>query len=322
MLGWLLGRRLGEMDRGPARVVEVYDGDTCTCARPFGNPFRVRLRGIDAPELRDEYGETARQQLVTLILDRRVVLEPIERDGSGRVVCRVLVDGTDVSVAMLEAGHAFHFRRFDDSPVYQRAEESARRRRLGLWAMPWAEQRRLDYQIVDDDELVVEKRGEPGCLASLLRLVLVGSVAAFLIRGCVGGVPPVQVVPRNEQPQPAVLPQPQPIPPPPVAADPVEKAMDAEPAPLPVKPDRPAALPEAIDPVDAARWRTWTSADGRFTVRAKFMHAENGRMTLRREDGKQMVVDLEKLSADDIDFVRNQKWLRAGRTPKSRVKDK
>jgi len=188
--------------------------------------------------------------------------------------------------------------------------------------MPWAEQRRLDYQIVDDDEPVVEKRGEPRCLASLLRLVLVGSVAAFLIRGCVGGVPPVQVVPRNEQPQPAVLPQPQPIPPPPVAADPVEKAMDADPAPLLVKPDRPAALPEAIDPVDAARWRTWTSADGRFTVRAKFMHAENGRMTLRREDGKQMVVDLEKLSADDIDFVRNQKWLRAGRTPKSRVKDK
>jgi endonuclease YncB( thermonuclease family) len=316
MLGRLFGRRLGEMDRGPATVVAVYDGDTCTCTRPSGKPIQVRLRGIDAPELRDHYGEAARYQLAMLIHDRRVILEPIERDRYGRVVCRVVLDGKDVSVAMLEAGHAFHFQRYDDSPEYRKAEERARRRRLGLWAMPWAEERRLDYQTGGDDGAVVAKRSAPGCVSSVIALVLVGGGAVFLVRGCVGGAPPAPVVPRGGEERPAVPPQPQAVPPPPVAADPIAEPAPPEPAPPPIEPDQEPAPPESADPVDAARWRTWTSADGRFTVRAKFVQATNGRMTLQREDGKRIVVELEKLSPDDIDFVRNQKWLRAGRTPK------
>jgi len=322
MFGWLSGLGLGDLDRGPATVVAVYDGDTCTCTRPFGKPFQVRLHGIDAPELRDAYGETARYMLATLIHNRRVILVPSEYDRYRRVVARVLLDGVDISVAMLRAGHAFHFLRYDSSPELAKAEATARRRRLGLWGMPWAEARRLEYE----RSAAMSRSGSSaseteGCLMNCLGLVVIAVAVAVAMRSCSASAPRVPVVAPEAEP---------PVVPAPPQAD---QVAPVRPSPERRLPEQPAERPEAVarpvqqppervrppapvDPVDAARWRTWTSADGRFNLRAKFVQATNGRMTLLREDGKRIVVDLERLCEDDVDFVRKQKWLQAGRKPR------
>lgn len=49
--------------------------------------------------------------------------------------------------------------------------------------------------------------------------------------------------------------------------------------------------------------RTWTDSTGRFTLLAKFVSLKDGQVTLTREDGSQMTIELEKLSEDDQEYV-------------------
>jgi hypothetical protein len=97
------------------------------------------------------------------------------------------------------------------------------------------------------------------------------------------------------------------------------------PVALPAVVDRPKAVevPPDIDPpspaelvkrrIDAAKWRTWKSDNGKFTLYAKFVTVINGHMTLEKEDGSRTNVELERLCEDDIKFVRRQEWKKAGK---------
>ena len=74
-----------------ARVVDVYDGDTCRVDIDLGfNTFlrreKIRLSGINAPELRGkerEAGLKSRDYLRELILDKDIYLET-EKDRKGK----------------------------------------------------------------------------------------------------------------------------------------------------------------------------------------------------------------------------------------------
>jgi endonuclease YncB( thermonuclease family) len=63
-----------------AKVIEIYDGDTCTIAMWIGfqrYSFKLRLYGIDTPELRTknaaekEAGYKAKEYLCSLILGKK-----------------------------------------------------------------------------------------------------------------------------------------------------------------------------------------------------------------------------------------------------------
>ncbi len=101
-----------------ADVLRVIDGDTFE-ARVHVWPgiditTRIRLRGIDAPELkarcRDEglKAEAARDELQSILSQGNVFVVRISPDKyGGRVVADAAARGTaDVSAAMLERGHA------------------------------------------------------------------------------------------------------------------------------------------------------------------------------------------------------------------------
>ena len=59
---------------------------------------------------------------------------------------------------------------------------------------------------------------------------------------------------------------------------------------------------------EAARWRTWTSADGKYSVYAKFVKSAMGTMTLEKEDGSTAEVQLDRLCKEDQEFVRKRPW--------------
>jgi thiol-disulfide isomerase/thioredoxin len=61
----------------------------------------------------------------------------------------------------------------------------------------------------------------------------------------------------------------------------------------------------------AAEVRTWTSADGKFTVQAEMLSVEDGSVSLRKADGTEINVPLTKLSKADRQFAAG----RASRTP-------
>jgi endonuclease YncB( thermonuclease family) len=150
---WLVGRLSaapGDTVRlGGGGAVRVADGDSLEITRD-GRTHRVRLQGIDAPEMDQTCrvadhpypcGEHARTALDGLIRDGGgVTCEVGEFDSYGRFlgVCRD-ARGRDLNAAMVEAGWALAYRHYTDAYVPQ--EERARKAGRGLWAgtftAPW-----------------------------------------------------------------------------------------------------------------------------------------------------------------------------------------
>jgi endonuclease YncB( thermonuclease family) len=125
--------------------IDVQDGDSFVLRDDLGNRIRVRLSGIDAPEKSQPYADRSRQHLRDLMRDARIRLEPVKLDVFGRTVARVRVlaeDGTsgrDVGLAQIEAGMAWHFKRYrsdqqdQDAMRYAKAQRQAQADDLGLW---------------------------------------------------------------------------------------------------------------------------------------------------------------------------------------------
>jgi len=77
-----------------AHVVEVIDGDT------FKTLNRIRLEGVDAPELNQTGGNEAKQKLESLILDKDITYEEKARDDYARIVAQVWVNSLNINDAM------------------------------------------------------------------------------------------------------------------------------------------------------------------------------------------------------------------------------
>jgi micrococcal nuclease len=116
-----------------ARVIGVGDGDTMTVLSGGKDRIRIRLSGIDAPELGQAFGRRAKEYTSSLVYGRDVAVHPEERDRFGRLVARVFVDGRDVAREIVAAGLAWHSKRFNSDTALAGAEASARKARLGLW---------------------------------------------------------------------------------------------------------------------------------------------------------------------------------------------
>lgn len=67
-LAWAADPPVMPGDRLPAQLVRVVDGDTIV-ALVRGLQVKVRLAGIDAPEMKTEAGKTAKAALVRLLPD-------------------------------------------------------------------------------------------------------------------------------------------------------------------------------------------------------------------------------------------------------------
>lgn len=124
------------------RVLSVYDGDTFSI-RLGGLPDKVRLLGIDAPELHQaRWGIAARARLAHLVMGRDVRLELDEkkpRDAYGRLLAYVYVNDTMVQKDLLLQGLAVA-KSYGKAPrgfeTLDIVMKEARRRKLGIWNDP------------------------------------------------------------------------------------------------------------------------------------------------------------------------------------------
>ncbi len=117
------------------RVVSVHDGDTISVlvAR---RAVKVRLEGIDCPELGQPYGRSARLFTSSRVFGRWVAVEQTTVDRYGRRVGRVFVDGEDLNTAILAAGLAWHYTQYSNDRAMDAAEQAARAAHRGLWSQP------------------------------------------------------------------------------------------------------------------------------------------------------------------------------------------
>lgn len=90
-----------------AIVTRLIDGDSME-VEIDGRDDEVRLLGINAPEGDECYGETARENLATLVgLDSvTLVAAGEDRDGFGRLLRYLYAGDTDVNAEMVARGHA------------------------------------------------------------------------------------------------------------------------------------------------------------------------------------------------------------------------
>jgi serine/threonine protein kinase len=113
----------------------VVDGDDLVIRSKFGH-VRVRLFGIDAPEMDQPYGLAATEFLKKHVLGQRVVVDHAGADRYRRVTGHVFLDGKSISVRLVEEGLAWQDDRFDASKELDKVQSGARAARRGLWADP------------------------------------------------------------------------------------------------------------------------------------------------------------------------------------------
>src|SRR5689334_19882197 len=82
------------------QVIEVNSGDVITILN-LNRPVRVRLLGVDAPEMDQAFGDVAKKHLADLVYDKLVLVEYAGIDGDHSLNGRVLLEGADIGAQNL-----------------------------------------------------------------------------------------------------------------------------------------------------------------------------------------------------------------------------
>ena len=116
------------------KVVGVHDGDTLTLLTNRKKEYKVRLEGIDAPEIGQAFGTASKQALSAMAFGKTATVKVSTTDDYGRKVANVYVGDLWVNLAMVEKGMAWQYVHYSKDPQLRRAEVHARSEHLGLWA--------------------------------------------------------------------------------------------------------------------------------------------------------------------------------------------
>ncbi|KAJ0978337.1 hypothetical protein J5N97_013811 [Dioscorea zingiberensis] len=126
------------------RVINLPNGEEILARK-----YRIRLRGIDAPEGAMPYGKEAKEELVKMVQGKTLKISVYGDDRYGRCVGDIYCNGVYVQEQMLRRGCAWHYAAYDQRPELAKWEAEARKAHRGLWATPnpekpwdWRKERR------------------------------------------------------------------------------------------------------------------------------------------------------------------------------------
>ena len=121
------------------KVVGVSDGDTITVLDANKSEHKVRLMGIDAPEKSQDFGNQSKRALSNYIYQQEVAVEYKKLDKYKRKVGKVIFEGKDICLLMIELGMAWHYKDYEkeqskaDRDLYSQTELKSRNEKRGLW---------------------------------------------------------------------------------------------------------------------------------------------------------------------------------------------
>ena len=128
---------------GEVLVARVVDGDTYIFVNASGNEIRCRMYGIDAPEMKQDFGKKSKENLTKMIEKQTVRVELVDIDRYGRAIVKTFLEGADIGLVMIQSGSAWHYWQYSkDESKYQKAQRIAKSRAMGLWkdkkaVAPW-----------------------------------------------------------------------------------------------------------------------------------------------------------------------------------------
>lgn len=125
------------------KVTAVHDGDSIKVVFPTETVW-VRLYGCDAPEVISNYvsanqpfGTEAGLLLRDTVKGKTVKVETLFRDVYNRMICKVTLDGKDLTEFMVENGYAWWYQEPKMKPeIKERLKtlhNTAKEGKLGLW---------------------------------------------------------------------------------------------------------------------------------------------------------------------------------------------
>lgn len=117
-------------------VVKIVDGDTFDLLTKDKTTLRVRMYGIDCPEKKQDFYQSAKNALAAYIFKKNVQLKITGHDRNRRVIARVYCNGQNINLAMIKNGFAWHFSKYSSDSNFAQAESQARVAKLGLWKKP------------------------------------------------------------------------------------------------------------------------------------------------------------------------------------------
>jgi len=117
-------------------VTRIIDGDTFETE----SGEKVRLIGINAPEISDIFGQEAKLHLANLIDGKTIDLQSDNisknRDRYSRLLRYVFLDNTDINKQMISDGFAFAYLKyhFSKKEEYRQAQLTANKQNKGIWS--------------------------------------------------------------------------------------------------------------------------------------------------------------------------------------------
>ena len=120
-------------------VTKVVDGDTLHVQPAQGGASqKLRIKGIDAPEVCQAWGMQSREALARLVWGQRVTVQLNDVDDHGRWLAQVFVNGEDVGARLVAQGHAWSYQFRRDPGPYAFQQQQAAINRQGLFGQPQA----------------------------------------------------------------------------------------------------------------------------------------------------------------------------------------
>jgi micrococcal nuclease len=125
-----------------AKVIGITDGDTIVVLTLDNQQVKIRLEGIDCPEMKQDFGTRAKQATSDLCYGKRVSIHKSGVDRYGRTLAYVYVGDTCINKELLRLGMAWHFKKYNGDQELAQLEIQAREKKVGLWSQqdpvaPW-----------------------------------------------------------------------------------------------------------------------------------------------------------------------------------------
>ena len=121
-------------------ISRVIDADTVVLKSDQGINYKIRLLGIDAPEINQVYGKEATRYLSNKVLGKNLKVLGKNKDRYHRLLGKLILNGNDINLDLVKNGMAWHYKFYKksqekkDQLLYSNAEIYAKVNKLGLWA--------------------------------------------------------------------------------------------------------------------------------------------------------------------------------------------
>ena len=116
------------------KIIHISDGDTVHLLTDNKEKIKIRLNDIDAPESKQAFGNKSKENLKKYIYQKNVVVKYKNKDKYKRVLGTIYYQNRDINLQQVKDGYAWVYKKYSKNPIYFKAEQEAKSKKLGLWS--------------------------------------------------------------------------------------------------------------------------------------------------------------------------------------------